>query len=221
MTGYPPGLTDEVRATRVWYHGGPGARSGVWLARQGRWGYHTWTAIGDAATGLLAAVDARSARRRLKAEDQEVSWLVRTRIRDALDHMDAHGSWVDLALGATPPHDVDRWEDGTLSPTRMQLARLCWLTGRPPIFYVPDGGPASITYGHACIRHGQNRKCHLIEVDAVDGLTIRGRYLDDDGLHPTDDRPACGYCNQPNGDETGNHHRPTCPAYTTEEAAHA
>lgn len=176
MTGYPPGLTAEARADgRVWYHGGPGARTGVWLLRRGDWRYWSWADIGDAATDLLDAVAARSAYRRDPGPWPEgESWLVSTRIRDALDHMNAHGSWVDHALGATPPDEVDQWETGTATPNHGQLARLCWLTGRPPAFYVPDGGVRSIRYGWACGRGGRGSFSIAIEMDADDGLTIRG-----------------------------------------------
>ncbi len=152
LPGVRPPLPEQLtRAAHPWWWGGPGRRSGVWLQRAGDWQWWTWPAIGRAA-------DAEHGATRIVRQ-----WFVPTRCRDALDELHASGAWVDRALGAEPPNEVDEWETGRRRPDRGQIRRLAWLTGRPVSYFCPDGGVASITYARACVR-GAGGGMILVEV---------------------------------------------------------
>lgn len=101
------------------------------------------------APGFDRASYDRAARR--QTWDRELSTRpVPARITLALDYRDLHGDQVDRDLGVWEPPDgwtgpdwepgmaVDRWEDGTLEPTRGQIMVLAALTGMPwRFFYAP------------------------------------------------------------------------------------
>lgn len=151
LPGIDPPIPGGLTQASSWYWGGQGSRSGVWLQRHDHWKFWTWEQIGVTAEAEVTGPIRRA-------------WFVPTRCRDALDDMHAHGSWVDRALGAQPPNDVDQWEAGRLLPTRHQIRRLVWLTGRTVDYFCPEGGTKSILYGFACVRPAG---LYLIEIRTV------------------------------------------------------
>lgn len=138
----------ECSNREYWWWGRP--RRGVWLNRGNSWAF--W--------------DFPLPMAKLCPVNEE--WLAPHRIRDAFDDYDLGGNWVDRAVGATPPKEVDQWELGELVPTVGQMRRVAWLTQRPLDWFYPD--PATLQLGHFCMRSksAEARKYLIVEMGTTD-----------------------------------------------------
>jgi hypothetical protein len=122
---------------------------------------------------------------------------VPARITLALDLRGLHGDRVDRDLGVWDPPDgwtgpgwepgtaVDRWEDGTLTPTREQMLALSRLTGMPwRFFYSPvEDMPGRV---FVCERHRGGRGLTVMRNEVDHNGVLRSFCESDDG---PDDEP--------------------------------
>lgn len=82
---------------------------------------------------------------------------VPARITAALE--DRYGPQVDIDLGGREPM-VDRWEDGTLTPTAAQIHLLAAYTGYPVAWFYE---PVPEVTGLICFRRKVNgSRCHRV-----------------------------------------------------------
>lgn len=139
------------------------------------------------------------------ARDQELdrhlsSQPIPARITLALDYRGLFGDQVDRDLGVWEPPDgwagpewepgtaVDRWEAGTLVPTRGQILALAELTGVPwRFFYSPvDHLPSRI---FVCDRTKRNGRGLTIIRSEVDANGVLHNFYETDQDEPDQDEP--------------------------------
>jgi hypothetical protein len=117
---------------------------------------------------------------------QELDWRLSStpgpaRITLALDLRGLPGDQVDWDLVVWEPPDgwtglvgepgtaVDRWEDGTLVPTREQVMALARLTGMPWRFFY---APVEIMLGRVFVRERRRGGCGLTTCEAKLTITV-------------------------------------------------
>jgi hypothetical protein len=137
----------------------------------------------------------RAAYDRAARGQQQDRHLTRTpipaRITIALDIRGLDGDQVDRDLGVWHSPEglwedgtaVDRWEDGTLTPTREQILALCRLTGHPwRFFYTPiEHHPERVFICERGRRHGRGL---TVVTSTVDDKGVLHREFSDPGDEP-------------------------------------